>query len=151
MKRKLFISHNIVKNLNEITGWALNRVMVVLWIWTKRKLEVKSRDSFSSIHESIYFINISTICIFDFSYSYFFLLEDPPMLCYPHLVITIIFIITSMIMIMACRHIPTMTKSHHDGEMSVMMKVGMCQCQIPTIHGKLRQLALVSCSTRPQC
>ena len=30
--------------------------------------------------------------------------------------------------------IPTMTKSHHGGKMSVMMKVGMCQCQKPTIH-----------------
>ena len=52
---------------------------------------------------------------------------------------------------MACRHIPTMTKSHHGGEMSVMIKVGMCQCQIPTIHDKLQlqQLALVSYSTRP--
>ena len=39
---------------------------------------------------------------------------------------------------MACRHIPTMTKSHHGGEMSVMIKVGMCQCQIPTIHDKLQ-------------
>ena len=32
------------------------------------------------------------------------------------------------------QHIPTMTKSHHSGEMSVMMKVVMCQCQKPTIH-----------------
>ena len=30
-------------------------------------------------------------------------------------------------MMMACRHIPTMTKSHHGGNMSVMIKVGMCQ------------------------
>ena len=35
---------------------------------------------------------------------------------------------------MACRHIPTMIKSHHGREMSVMMKVGMCQCQKPTIY-----------------
>ena len=57
----------------------------------------------------------------------------------------------TMIM-MACRHIPTMTKSHHGGEMSVLIKVGMCQCQIPTIHDKLQlqQLALVSYSNRPQ-
>ena len=27
----------------------------------------------------------------------------------------------------ACRHIPNMTKSHHGGNMSVMIKVGMCQ------------------------
>ena len=40
-----------------------------------------------------------------------------------------------------------------NGEMSVMIKVGMCQCQNPTIHYKLQrqQLALVTCSTRPQC
>ena len=56
-----------------------------------------------------------------------------------------------VMLMMACRHIPTMTKSHHGGEMSVMIKVGMCQCQIPTIHDKLQRLALVSCSTRPQC
>ena len=58
-----------------------------------------------------------------------------------------------MMMMMAFRHIPTMTKSHHGGEMSVMIKVGMCQCQIPTIHDKfqLQQLVLVGCSTRPQC
>ena len=50
-------------------------------------------------------------------------------------------------------HIPIMTKSHHGGEISVMIKVGMCQCQISTIHDKLQllQLALVGCSTRPQC
>ena len=35
---------------------------------------------------------------------------------------------------MVTQHIPTMTKSHHGGEMSVMIKVGMCQCQKPTIH-----------------
>ena len=58
-----------------------------------------------------------------------------------------------MVMMMACRHIPTMTISHHGGEMSVMIKVGMCQCQIHTIHDKLQlhQLALVSYSTRPLC
>ena len=44
----------------------------------------------------------------------------------------------SWMMMMACQHIPTMTKSHHGGEMSVMIKVGMCQCQIPTIHDKLQ-------------
>ena len=61
--------------------------------------------------------------------------------------------IVMMTMMTACRHIPTMTKSHHGGEMSIIIKVGMCQCQIPTIHGKLQlqQLALVSGSTRPQC
>ena len=30
------------------------------------------------------------------------------------------------------------SKSHHGGEMSVMKKMGMCQCQIPTIHDKLQ-------------
>ena len=38
----------------------------------------------------------------------------------------------------ACRHIPTMTKSHHGGNMSVMIKVGMCHCQNPTIHDKVQ-------------
>ena len=32
------------------------------------------------------------------------------------------------------QHIPTMTKSHHGGKMSVMIKVGICQWQNPTIH-----------------
>ena len=39
-----------------------------------------------------------------------------------------------MVMIRVTQHISTMTQSHHGGEMSVMMKVGMCQCQKPTIH-----------------
>ena len=43
-----------------------------------------------------------------------------------------------MMMKMVTQHISTMTKSHHGGEMSVMIKVGMCQCQIPTIHDKLQ-------------
>ena len=43
-----------------------------------------------------------------------------------------------MVTMMACRHIPTMTKSHHGGNMSVMIKVGMCQCQNPTIHDKVQ-------------
>ena len=37
-----------------------------------------------------------------------------------------------IIIIMVTQHIPTMTKSHHGGEMSVMMKVGICQK--PTKH-----------------
>ena len=49
--------------------------------------------------------------------------------------------------------------SHHDkippwwGNVSLLMmiKVGMCQCQIPNIHNKLQQLALVGCSTCRQC
>ena len=43
-------------------------------------------------------------------------------------------VIVIVIVIMVTQHIPTMTKSHHGGKMSVMMKVGMCQCQKPTIH-----------------
>ena len=46
----------------------------------------------------------------------------------PHIVIIMIMVI------MVTQHIPTMTKSHHGEELSVMMKVGMCQCQKPTIH-----------------
>ena len=38
--------------------------------------------------------------------------------------------------IMVTQHIPTMTKSHHGGKMSVMIKVGICQWQNPTIHEK---------------
>ena len=38
-----------------------------------------------------------------------------------------------MMMMVVTQHIPTMTKSHHGGEVSVMMKVGMCQCQKPSI------------------
>ena len=39
-----------------------------------------------------------------------------------------------VVMMMVTLHIPTMTKSHRGGEVSVMMKVGMCQCQKPTKH-----------------
>ena len=42
--------------------------------------------------------------------------------------------IMMVMMITVTQHIPTMTKSHHGGEVSVMMKVEMCQCQKPTIH-----------------
>ena len=48
------------------------------------------------------------------------------------------FMMMMMMKKMACRHIPTMTKSRHGGEMSVMIKVGMCQCQNPTIHDKVQ-------------
>ena len=41
---------------------------------------------------------------------------------------------TLVIIIMVTQHITTMTKSHHGGEMSVRMKVGICQCQKSTIH-----------------
>ena len=39
-----------------------------------------------------------------------------------------------MMVMVVTQHIPTMTKSHHDGEMSVMIRVGICQCQKSTIH-----------------
>ena len=48
--------------------------------------------------------------------------------------ITIIIIAIYINIVMVTQHIPTMTKSHQGGELSVMMKVGMCQCQKPTIH-----------------
>ena len=45
------------------------------------------------------------------------------------------FIVMMMVMMMmVTQHIPTMTKSHHGGEKSIMIKVGMCQCQKPTKH-----------------
>ena len=34
---------------------------------------------------------------------------------------------TMMMMTMVTQHIPTMTKSHHGGILSVMMMVGICQ------------------------
>ena len=48
------------------------------------------------------------------------------------------FCVATIIIIMACRHIPTMTKSHHGGNVSVMIKLGMCQCQNPTIQDKVQ-------------
>ena len=42
------------------------------------------------------------------------------------------------VMMKVTQHIPTMTKSHHGGNMSVMIKVGMCQCQNPTLHDKVQ-------------
>ena len=42
-----------------------------------------------------------------------------------------------VVMMMVSQHVSTMTKSHHGGNMSVMIKVGMCQCQNPTMHDKL--------------
>ena len=38
-----------------------------------------------------------------------------------------------IIIIMACRQIPTMTKTHHGGNLSVMNMVGICRWQNPTI------------------
>ena len=50
-----------------------------------------------------------------------------------------LFLMTMMMMMtMACQHIPIMTKSHHGGNVSVMIKVGMCQCQNPTIQDKVQ-------------
>ena len=43
-----------------------------------------------------------------------------------------------ILLITACRHIPTMTKSHHGGNVSVFIKVGMCQCQNLAIHDKVQ-------------
>ena len=39
----------------------------------------------------------------------------------------ILMIMMMMMIIMVTQHIPTMTKSHHGGKMSVMIKVGICQ------------------------
>ena len=74
-------------------------------------------------------------------------ITNPPIMT----LLAIVMMMMMMVMMMACRHIPTMTISHHGGEMPEMKMVGTCQCQIPTIHDKLQQLALVSFSTRPQC
>ena len=49
-----------------------------------------------------------------------------------------LFMIVNVMMMMVTQHIPTMTKSHRGGNMSVMIKVGMCQCQNPTIHDKVQ-------------
>ena len=43
--------------------------------------------------------------------------------------IIVVIIVITIIMMVTAQHIPTMTKSHHGGEMSVMMKVGISQCQ----------------------
>jgi len=54
-------------------------------------------------------------------------------------IVAMMMMTTTMMMItMACRHIPTMTKSHHGGNMSVIIKVGMCQCQNLTIPDKVQ-------------
>ena len=49
--------------------------------------------------------------------------------CESAFVVTMITIMMTIVLIMdmACRHIPTMTKCHHGGEMSEMIKVGICQ------------------------
>ena len=38
-----------------------------------------------------------------------------------------------LLAVMVTQHIPTMTNSHHGGILSVMMMVGICQWQNPTI------------------
>ena len=43
---------------------------------------------------------------------------------------------------MAYRHIPTMTNSHHGGFLSVMIMVGICQWQNPTIDEDDEELQL---------
>ena len=42
-------------------------------------------------------------------------------------VIALIMINVIDLIMMVTQHIPTMTKSHHGGKMSVMIKVGICQ------------------------
>ena len=89
----------------------------------------------SFIHNSIFYFHVS---------SYFPAMLTVPtclggtlqmlaimlLLCFAPM-FTLVFII---IIIKVTQHIPTMTNSHHGGEMSVMMRVGMCHCQKPTIH-----------------
>ena len=52
--------------------------------------------------------------------------------CESAFVVTMITIMMTIVLIvgmdMACRHIPTMTKCHHGGEMSVMIKVHRWEC-----------------------
>ena len=48
----------------------------------------------------------------------------------------------TMMMMMAYRHIPTMTNSHHGGFLSVMIMVGICQWQNPTIDEDDEELQL---------
>ena len=43
------------------------------------------------------------------------------------IIIIVVIIVITIIMMVTAQHIPTMTKSHHGGEMSVMIKVGKCQ------------------------
>ena len=53
-----------------------------------------------------------------------------------------------MMMMMAYRHIPTMTNSHHGGFLSVMIMVGICQWQNPTIDEDDEELQLFNHSTQ---
>ena len=45
-------------------------------------------------------------------------------------------------MMTVTQHIPTMTNSHHGGILSVMMMVGICQWQNPTIDEDDEKLQL---------
>ena len=45
-------------------------------------------------------------------------------------------IMIMIVIMMVTQRIPTITKSHHGGKISVMIKVGKCQWQNPTIHEK---------------
>ena len=46
---------------------------------------------------------------------------------------TLIMMMIMMMIMMAFRQIPTMTKSHHGGNMSLIGEVGFCHRHIPTI------------------
>ena len=54
----------------------------------------------------------------------------------------IIIILIIIIIIMVPQHIPTMTNSHHGGFLSVMIMVGICQWQNPTIDEDDEELQL---------
>ena len=56
--------------------------------------------------------------------------QGSPWVCWSRVIIIIM-------LVMVTQHIPTMTKSHNGGKMSATMKMGMCQCQKPTIHHTL--------------
>ena len=53
-----------------------------------------------------------------------------------------------IIMMMAYRHIPTMTNSHHGGFLSVMIMVGICQRRNPTIDEDDEKLQLANYLTQ---
>ena len=49
------------------------------------------------------------------------------------IIIIMVVIIITMVIMMAFRQIPTMTKSHHGGNLSLMAMVGFCHQHIPTM------------------
>ena len=55
--------------------------------------------------------------------------NDLPLCRFLSMMMMMTMTMTMMMMMMTevTQHIPTMTKSHHGGEMSVMIKVGICQ------------------------